>query len=191
MERVRGCRLGRRGKDDGFCFEPRKYALGIDCNQDLIGKRQVLVIRRKGRWNCPSFSYPRPNTPISWQLPLRWLPLSLDLSLIQVIPRTITHTRHAFSSFISACVWARGRRKQKVICSLALAGEDGPGDQLLFLLLLPCFQPGSVYCYCPALLTDAPSISSLQVWKETWQKSPRARAPNQSWNHPEIQQDIC
>lgn len=49
MERVRDCRLGSRGKDDGFCFEPRKYALGIDCNQDLIGKRQVLVIRRNGR----------------------------------------------------------------------------------------------------------------------------------------------
>lgn len=42
-----------------------------------------------------------PGITHSWKLPPRWLWLSLDLSLIQIIPRTITHTGHVFSSFIS------------------------------------------------------------------------------------------
>lgn len=53
-----------------------------------------------------------------------------------------------FSDLCLRMCASSGRRKQKVICNLALEGEQlskGPG---LFLLLLPRFKLVSVDCYC-------------------------------------------
>lgn len=54
----------RGGEDDGFGFEHGKHAFGIHCNQDVLLRLQVLLIRQEQRIKL-SFSRPRPDTPIS------------------------------------------------------------------------------------------------------------------------------
>lgn len=75
-----------------------------------------------------------------------WISLVLSLLSNYFLEQELTWAR-----FQILCLWmcvSSGRRKQKVICNLALEGEQLSREPGLFLLLLPRFQPMSVYCYC-------------------------------------------
>lgn len=111
--------------------------------------------------------------------------ISLVLSLLS---KYFLEQELKWARFQILCLWmcvSSERRKQKVICNLALEEEQlsrGPG---LFLLLLPRFQPVSVYCYClvPLLMLNPfphhkcerkpgkshPSESSESIMDASWE----------------------
>lgn len=91
------------------------------------------------------------------------------VSLIQIFPEQELKLGK-FSDPVSECVWAQGEGN-KVICNLALEGERLSGARDCFCYC--CLALNHVCLLllsCP--LTDVQSISSSQVWKETWQKLP-------------------
>lgn len=54
---MQDCRFRKRREDDRFCFEHGKHAFGVHCNQDVLLRLQVLLIRQEQRIKS-SFSLP-------------------------------------------------------------------------------------------------------------------------------------